>query len=141
MWKKGQALVPTWTAFAVFGLLEQHFADRAQLLRVPVALAQQPRIGVRTAVAELRKLERDDIEVREVGRNLVRHLVAAQLDAERLAAHDKGIALGAPLLEAHDDRAVRRQRLLGAYVDERVLDELAEWLRSGAGSRFETAVG
>ncbi len=25
MWKKGQALVPTWTAFAVVGLLEQHF--------------------------------------------------------------------------------------------------------------------
>ena len=27
VWKKGQALVPTWTAFAVVGLLEQHFAD------------------------------------------------------------------------------------------------------------------
>ena len=27
MWKKGQALVPTWTAFAVVGLLEQHFDD------------------------------------------------------------------------------------------------------------------
>ena len=26
VWKKGQALVPTWTAFAVIGLLEQHFA-------------------------------------------------------------------------------------------------------------------
>jgi DNA topoisomerase I len=25
VWKKGQALVPTWTAFAVVGLLEQHF--------------------------------------------------------------------------------------------------------------------
>ena len=25
VWKKGQALVPTWTAFAVIGLLEQHF--------------------------------------------------------------------------------------------------------------------
>ena len=25
MWKKGQALVPTWTAFAVVGLLEEHF--------------------------------------------------------------------------------------------------------------------
>ena len=27
MWKKGQALVPTWTAFAVVGLLEQHFDE------------------------------------------------------------------------------------------------------------------
>ena len=27
MWKKGQALVPTWTAFAVVGLLEQHFGE------------------------------------------------------------------------------------------------------------------
>ena len=27
VWKKGQALVPTWTAFAVIGLLEQHFGD------------------------------------------------------------------------------------------------------------------
>ena len=27
VWKKGQALVPTWTAFAVVGLLEQHFED------------------------------------------------------------------------------------------------------------------
>ena len=27
VWKKGQALVPTWTAFAVVGLLEQHFDD------------------------------------------------------------------------------------------------------------------
>jgi DNA topoisomerase-1 len=26
VWKKGQALVPTWTAFAVVGLLEKHFA-------------------------------------------------------------------------------------------------------------------
>ncbi|MEQ1895553.1 MAG: DNA topoisomerase, partial [Planctomycetota bacterium] len=25
IWKKGQALVPTWTAFAVVGLLEKHF--------------------------------------------------------------------------------------------------------------------
>ncbi len=25
VWKKGQALVPTWTAFAVIGLMEQHF--------------------------------------------------------------------------------------------------------------------
>jgi DNA topoisomerase I len=27
VWKKGTALVPTWTAFAVVGLLEQHFDD------------------------------------------------------------------------------------------------------------------
>ena len=27
VWKKGQALVPTWTAFAVVNLLEQHFGD------------------------------------------------------------------------------------------------------------------
>ena len=27
VWKKGQALVPTWTAFAVVRLLEQHFDD------------------------------------------------------------------------------------------------------------------
>ncbi len=27
VWKKGQALIPTWTAFAVVGLLEQHFGD------------------------------------------------------------------------------------------------------------------
>jgi DNA topoisomerase-1 len=27
VWKKGQALIPTWTAFAVVGLLEQHFTD------------------------------------------------------------------------------------------------------------------
>lgn len=27
VWKKGQALVPTWTAFAVVGLLERHFDD------------------------------------------------------------------------------------------------------------------
>ena len=27
VWKKAQALVPTWTAFAVVGLLEQHFED------------------------------------------------------------------------------------------------------------------
>jgi DNA topoisomerase-1 len=27
VWKKGQALIPTWTAFAVVGLLEQHFCD------------------------------------------------------------------------------------------------------------------
>ena len=27
VWKKSQALVPTWTAFAVVGLLEQHFDD------------------------------------------------------------------------------------------------------------------
>jgi DNA topoisomerase I len=27
VWKKGQALVPTWTAFAVVSLLEQHFED------------------------------------------------------------------------------------------------------------------
>ena len=27
VWKKGQALVPTWTAFAVVGLMEQHFED------------------------------------------------------------------------------------------------------------------
>ena len=27
VWKKGQALVPTWTAFAVVGLLEQHFGN------------------------------------------------------------------------------------------------------------------
>ena len=26
VWKKGTALVPSWTAFAVVGLLEQHFA-------------------------------------------------------------------------------------------------------------------
>ena len=26
VWKKGTALVPTWTAFAVVNLLEQHFA-------------------------------------------------------------------------------------------------------------------
>ena len=27
VWKKGQALVPTWTAFAVVGLMEQHFGE------------------------------------------------------------------------------------------------------------------
>ena len=27
MWKKGQALVPTWTAFAVVGLMEKHFDE------------------------------------------------------------------------------------------------------------------
>ena len=27
VWKKGQALIPTWTAFAVVGLMEQHFDD------------------------------------------------------------------------------------------------------------------
>ena len=27
MWKKGQALVPTWTAFAVVNLMEQHFKE------------------------------------------------------------------------------------------------------------------
>ncbi|HEY3486015.1 MAG TPA: type I DNA topoisomerase, partial [Ilumatobacteraceae bacterium] len=27
VWKKGQALIPTWTAFAVVSLLEQHFDD------------------------------------------------------------------------------------------------------------------
>ena len=27
VWKKGQALVPTWTAFAVVGLMEQHFDE------------------------------------------------------------------------------------------------------------------
>ncbi len=27
VWKKGQALVPTWTAFAVVGLMEKHFAE------------------------------------------------------------------------------------------------------------------
>ena len=27
VWKKGQALVPSWTAFAVVGLLEQHFGE------------------------------------------------------------------------------------------------------------------
>jgi len=27
VWKKGTALVPTWTAFAVIGLLEEHFGD------------------------------------------------------------------------------------------------------------------
>ncbi len=27
VWKKGQALVPTWTAFAVVGLMEKHFGD------------------------------------------------------------------------------------------------------------------
>jgi DNA topoisomerase-1 len=27
VWKKGQALVPTWTAFAVVGLMEKHFDD------------------------------------------------------------------------------------------------------------------
>ena len=27
VWKKGTALVPTWTAFAVVNLLEQHFGD------------------------------------------------------------------------------------------------------------------
>ena len=27
VWKKGQALVPTWTAFAVVGLMEQHFEE------------------------------------------------------------------------------------------------------------------
>jgi DNA topoisomerase I len=27
IWKKGQALVPTWTAFAVVGLMENHFGD------------------------------------------------------------------------------------------------------------------
>ena len=27
VWKKGTALVPSWTAFAVVGLLEQHFAE------------------------------------------------------------------------------------------------------------------
>ena len=26
VWKKGSALVPSWTAFAVIGLLEEHFA-------------------------------------------------------------------------------------------------------------------
>ena len=41
-------------------LLEQHLADGAQLALEAVALAQQPRVGVGAAVAELRKLERDD---------------------------------------------------------------------------------
>lgn len=27
VWKRGQALIPTWTAFAVVGLLEQHFGE------------------------------------------------------------------------------------------------------------------
>ncbi len=27
VWKKGQALVPTWTAFAVVGLMEKHFDE------------------------------------------------------------------------------------------------------------------
>ncbi|MCB0956913.1 MAG: type I DNA topoisomerase, partial [Ilumatobacter sp.] len=27
VWKKGQALVPTWTAFAVIGLMERHFGE------------------------------------------------------------------------------------------------------------------
>ena len=31
VWKKGQALVPTWTAFAVVNLLEQHFDDARRL--------------------------------------------------------------------------------------------------------------
>ena len=33
VWKKGQALVPTWTAFAVVGLMEKHF-DEPRRLRV-----------------------------------------------------------------------------------------------------------
>ena len=42
VWKKGQALVPTWTAFAVVGLLEQHF-DEPRRLRLHRPGRDRPR--------------------------------------------------------------------------------------------------
>ena len=61
MWKKGQALVPTWTAFAVVGLLEQHFdelVDYAFTARIettstrsPAASAQKDAVAARRSTS------------------------------------------------------------------------------------------
>ena len=50
VWKKGQALVPTWTAFAVVGLLEQHFdelVDYAFTARIEETSTRSPAASAR----------------------------------------------------------------------------------------------
>src|SRR5690606_8306229 len=105
-------------------LLEQHLADRPKLLRIPEPLAQDPRVRIGASVAELRKLERDDVEMREVIRDRFRRLIAAELDPERLAARDQRVAMRLPLLERDDHRPVGNLGRTGR-VRERIVEELA----------------
>src|SRR5690606_17914175 len=92
---------------------------------VAVPLAQQARVRIGSAVAELRELQRDDVEVLEVVRDRVRHLIASQLQPERLASGEQLVPVRLPLLEADDDRPAVRQRVGSAHVDEWILDQLS----------------
>src|SRR6188768_1955640 len=54
-------------AFQVVQLIAQHPADRAQLAREAVTLAQHARDGIAAAVGESRKLDRDQDDALELG--------------------------------------------------------------------------
>src|SRR5690606_25814019 len=99
--------------------------DRPQLPRIAEPLAQNARVRIGAPVAELRKLERDDVEMRELVRDRFRRFVAAKLDAYRVPARGERVAVRAPLLEGNDDGAVVGNLVRSRHVRERVVDEIA----------------
>src|SRR3546814_14171710 len=62
-------------------LVAQPVADRAQLALEAVALAQQARLGIGTAVAEARELKGDEREVAEILGDAGRQLIAFKAQA------------------------------------------------------------
>src|SRR5205814_3509058 len=83
-------------------------ADRAQLARVAVALAQQARDRVAAPVAELREIDRDDLEAREVGRDRGRILVAVEPYAQTAGEREQVRTPLGPEPERNDDVAALR---------------------------------
>src|SRR3546814_21193836 len=63
-------------------LVAQHVADRAQLALEAVALAQQARIGIGTAVADARELQGAELEVAAILVDAGRRMVAFPEQAE-----------------------------------------------------------
>ena len=104
-------------------LVAQHIADGADFALVAMALAQEPRIGIGTAIAIDRKFERDHRKLVEIVRDGRGLLTAFQAHTEQCVARRQRVALLLPALEADDDRAIR-QGVLVPDGREIVRDEL-----------------
>ena len=92
-------------------LVAQHIADRAHLALETLALAQQPRIGIRAAIGEFRELQRDEREAAKIIGRQGRRLIAFEPQAQGAAAPDQRLALRPPAGESDNDGATLGQGL------------------------------
>ncbi len=151
VWKKGTALVPSWTAFAVVGLLEQHFArlvDYGFTAEMEEDLDEIAR-GDQESLPWLTRFYFGSPGAKNDGTGL------KQMVAERLAEIDARAVNSIPIGGPESDVVVRVGRF-GPYVqegekraslpddlapDELTLERAQELLEAPPGERSDRVVG